>query len=153
MFSSFVESTPISSILPDKGEVIVETVEGGGHEVEAEHLLVLEDALAQGGRRLVLHVDGAAEHELEGLGDEDDGDRVVRILAPSIPAGCHKHTLSSHKLGFQYSATKWLDLCDEHAHVEEEYDEAAIGGEVFGDHLVEVHSAAERIPQWAVECE
>ena len=86
-------------ILPDKGEVIVEAVECGRHKVEAEHLLVLEDALAQGGRRLVLHVDGAAEHELEGLGDEDDGDRVVRILAPSVPAGRHEHTLSSHKLG------------------------------------------------------
>ena len=109
MCVNFLQFTPIYiqfiPNLPDKGEVIVETVEGGGHEVEAEHLLVLEDALAQGGRRLVLHVDGAAEHELEGLGDEDDGDRVVRILAPSIPAGRHKHTLSSHKLGFQYSAT------------------------------------------------
>ena len=35
-----------------------------------------------------------------------------------------------------------MDLCDEHAHVEEEYDEAAIGGEVLGDHLVDVHSVA-----------
>ena len=106
MCVNFLQFTPIYiqciPNLPDKGEVIVETVEGGGHEVEAEHLLVLEDALAQGGRRLVLHVDGAAEHELEGLGDEDDGDRVVRILAPSVPAGRHEHTLSSHKLGLQY---------------------------------------------------
>ena len=79
--------------LPDKGEVIVEAVEGGRHKVEAEHLLVLEDALTQGGRRLILHVDGAAEHQLEGLGDEDDGDGVVRILPPPVSARCHKHTL------------------------------------------------------------
>ena len=79
--------------LPDKGEVIVETVEGGGHKVESEHLLVLEDALAQGDGGLVLHVDGAAQHELQGLSDEDDCDCVVRVIAPPVPTGCNKHTL------------------------------------------------------------
>ena len=44
-----------------------------------------------------------------------------------------------------------MDLCDEHAHVEEEYDEAAIVGEVLGNNLVEAHSVVHLIPQWAVD--
>ena len=32
------------------------------------------------------------------------------------------------------------NLCDKHAHVEEEDDKAAIGGEVLRDHLVDIHS-------------
>ena len=44
-----------------------------------------------------------------------------------------------------------LDLCDKHAHVEEEYDKAAIGREVLGNNLVEVHSVVGLITQWAVD--
>ena len=79
--------------IPDKGEIVVEAVESGWHEVQAEHLLVLEDAVAQGDDCLVLHVDTAAEHQLDALSDEDDGDCVVRVLAASVPTGRHKHTL------------------------------------------------------------
>ena len=141
LFSSFVESTPISSILPDKGEVIVEAVEGCGHKVEAEHFLVLDDAVAQGGGRLVLQVDGAAEQELEGLRDKHDGDGVVGIVAASVSTGCHKHPLGfAIEVWFDCCEKLVSNLCDEHAHVEEEDDKAAIGGEVLRDHLVDVHS-------------
>ena len=77
----------------DKGEVVVEAVEGGWHKVEAEHVFILEDVLAKRDRRVVPHVDGAAEQELEHLGDENNRDRVVRVVALSRPASCHKHAL------------------------------------------------------------
>ena len=141
MFSSFVESTSISSILPDKGEVIVEAVEGCGHKVEAEHFLVLDDAVAQGGGRLVLQVDGAAEQELEGLRDKHDGDCVVGVVAASVSTGCHKHPLGfAIEVWFDCCEKLVSNLCDKHAHVEEEDDKAAIGGEVLRDHLVDIHS-------------
>ena len=44
-----------------------------------------------------------------------------------------------------------MDLCDKHAHIEEEDDETAIGGEVFGNHLVDVHPLVGLFPQWAVD--
>ena len=141
MFSSFVESTPISSILPDKGEVIVKAVECCRHKVETEHFLVLDDAVAQGGGRLVLQVDGAAEQELEGLRDKHDGDGVVGVVAASVSTGCHKHPLGfAIEVWFDCCEKLVSNLCDKHAHVEEEDDKAAIGGEVLRDHLVDIHS-------------
>ena len=83
----------ISSILPDKGEVIVETVEGGGHKVEKEKALVCEDSFPERDCRLVSYVDQSAEKELESLGDENDRYRVVRIVTLAMPTSCHNHTL------------------------------------------------------------
>ena len=95
----YLKFTPIYTLytpnIPDKGEIIVEAVESSRQKVQAEHLLVLEDSLAQGDGCLVLHVDAAAEHQLEGLSDEDDGDCVIRVLATSVPTGRHKHTLET----------------------------------------------------------
>ena len=38
------------------------------------NLLILEDALPQRGSSLVLHIDGAAKHELDRLSEEDHSD-------------------------------------------------------------------------------
>ena len=79
----------------DKGEVVVEAVEGGRDKVEAEHVLILKDALTHRDCCVVPHVDRAAEDEFDHLCDKNNCDRVVRIVSPSRPTSCHKHALDN----------------------------------------------------------
>ena len=62
------------------------------------NLLILKDALPQGGSSLVLHIDGAAKHELDRLSEEDHSDCVVRVIAPAVPACRDQHALEEHIL-------------------------------------------------------
>ena len=68
----------------DKCKIVVEAVEGSGDKVEAQHLLVLDDALSQRHDCIVSHIDGAAEQELEGLGDKNNCDCVVRHCSSNV---------------------------------------------------------------------
>ena len=62
------------------------------------NLLILKDALPQGGSSLVLHIDGAAKHELDRLSEEDHSDCVVGVFAPAVSACRHQHALEEHIL-------------------------------------------------------
>ena len=60
------------------------------------NLLILKDALPQGGSSLVLHIDSAAKHQLDRLSEEDHSDCVVGVIAPAVPACRDQHALEEH---------------------------------------------------------
>ena len=68
----------------DKCKIVVEAVEGGGDKVEDQHVFILEDSLSQRHNCIVSHIDGAAEQELEGLGDKNNCDCVVRHCSSNV---------------------------------------------------------------------
>ena len=68
----------------NKSEVVVEAIESRRHKVEAQHVLILEDALKQRHGCILPQIDGAAEKELEGLGDQNNCHCVVRHCSSNV---------------------------------------------------------------------